>query len=100
VFEVNYTTLADKARSHDISAEDIADWVRADPNFPEKFLATHGKVAWAAYLKIKEYADSRQLAGTLFAHRHAATAESLREAARLINGIESDNATRFRPTLT
>lgn len=57
MFEVNYRQLEDFAATHDLSAEEIAKWVQADPNFAERFLETHGKVAYGTYLKIKEYTE-------------------------------------------
>lgn len=99
-FTFSYATLADKARSHDASAEDIARWVRADPDFAEKFLATHGKIAYPTYLRIKEYAETRQSTGSQYAQRHAETAASLREASRTFARVEDENATRFQTTLT
>jgi hypothetical protein len=95
VFEVNYRQLEDYAQTHDLSADEIAKWVQADPGFPERFLATHGKVAYSTYLKIKAYADSRQVQGTIYAHRNASTAEALRNAVRVIDGVDTDNATRL-----
>lgn len=95
VFEVDYRQLEDFAAGHDVSAEQIAQWVRADPDFAERFLATHGKVAYASYLKIKEYTDSRLMQGSIYAHRNAATAESLRNAVRIIDGVDADNARRL-----
>lgn len=101
VFEVDYRQLEGFAKTHDLSADEIAKWVQADPNFPERFLETHGKVAYATYLKIKEYADSRQTQATIYAHRNASTAEALRNAVRVIDGVDGQNAGRFaanRPT--
>lgn len=101
VFEVDYRQLEGFAKTHDLSADEIARWVQADPNFPEKFLETHGKVAYATYLKIKEYADSRLTQATIYAHRNASTAEALRNAVRVIDGVDGQNAGRFaanRPT--
>ena len=95
VFEVNYRQLEDFAGTHDLSAEEIAKWVQADPNFAERFLETHGKVAYGTYLKIKEYADSRLVQGTIYAHRNASTAEALRNAVRVIDGVDSANASRL-----
>jgi hypothetical protein len=95
VFEVNYRQLEDYAKTHDLSADEIAKWVQADPGFPERFLATHGKVAYSTYLKIKAYADSRQMQGTIYGLRNASTAEALRNAVRVIDGVDTDNATRL-----
>ena len=95
VFEVNYRQLEDFAATHDLSAEEIAKWVQADPNFAEHFLQTHGKVAYGTYLKIKEYTDSRLVQGTIYAHRNASTAEALRNAVRVIDGVDSANASRL-----
>lgn len=103
VFEVDFRQLEGYARTHDLSTEEIARWVQADPGLPERFLQTHGKVAYATYLKIKEYADSRQVQGTIYAHRNASTAEALRNAVRVIDGVDTDNANRLnanRPTVT
>jgi hypothetical protein len=103
IFEVDYRQLEDFAKTHDLSAEEIARWVQADPNFPERFLASHGKVAYATYLKIKEYADSRNTQATSYAHRNTSTAQALRNAVRVIDGVDSHNAGQLaanRPTLT
>jgi hypothetical protein len=103
VFEVDFRQLEGYAKTHDLSTEEIARWVQADPGLPERFLQTHGKVAYATYLKIKEYADSRQVQGTIYAHRNASTAEALRNAVRVIDGVDTDNANRLnvnRPTVT
>lgn len=101
IFEVDYRQLEGFAKTHDLSADEIARWVQADPDFPEHFLATHGKVAYATYLKIKEYADSRRTQATIYAHRNASTAEALRNAVRVIDGVDSHNAAQLaanRPT--
>lgn len=95
VFEVNYRQLEDFAAGHEVSAEQIANWVRADPDFAERFLATHGTVAYGTYLKIKAYTESRLMQGSIYAHRNASTAESLRNAVRIIEGMDADNARRI-----
>ncbi|MDA0251721.1 MAG: type VII secretion target [Actinomycetota bacterium] len=102
IFEVDYRRLTDFAAAHDASAEEIAQWVQADPDFAERFLATHGKVAYGTYLKIKQYTDSRLVQGSIYAHRHASTAAALRNAVRIIDGVDSDNASRLAggPTST
>jgi hypothetical protein len=103
VFEVDYRQLEGYAKTHDLSADQIAQWVQADPGLPERFLQTHGKVAYATYLQIKAYAEARQTQGTIYAHRNASTAEALRNAVRVIDGVDTDNATRIisnRPTTT
>ena len=69
--------------------------MQSDPTFAERFLETHGKVAYGTYLKIKEYTDSRLVQGTIYAHRNASTAEALRNAVRVIDGVDSANASRL-----
>ena len=95
VFEVDYRQLEDFAASHELSAEQIGMWVQADPDFAERFLATHGTVAYGTYLKVKEYAESRLMQASIYAHRNASTAASLRNAVRIIAAVDSDNASRL-----
>jgi hypothetical protein len=97
IFEVDYRQLQDFAKQHDLNADEIRQWAQADPDFPERFLQTHGNVAYPTYLKIKEFMQDRQTQAAAYADRHASTATSLRNAVRTISTVDANSAASFTP---
>jgi Excreted virulence factor EspC, type VII ESX diderm len=99
-FHVEYAILDRNADSHDTNAEQVQNWAAADPNFAQRFIDTHGKVAYGTYLNVARYIDSRQTQGAAFAERNASTAASLRNAIQATSSTDEANAARFAPPPT
>ena len=97
-FQVSYSELEKFAQEHDLNAEELAQWASGDPDFAERYLATHGKVNFGTYLKIKEFMASKQIAGTTFAEHNAHTANALRLAVATTKAQEERNAAAIDAT--
>lgn len=97
VFQVDYSQLTAFAQRHDLNAEDIRAWAQANPDFPARFLETHGKVAYATYLQVLAHMEGRNQQGQAFAARHDSTAASLRNAVRIISAVDSNAAATLAP---
>ncbi|WP_099020950.1 type VII secretion target [Mycolicibacterium palauense] len=91
-FQINYAELEKFAQEHDLNAQELADWASGDPDFAEKYLATHGKVNFGTYLKIREFMASKQIAGTAFAEHNARTSTALRSSIASTKAQEEANA--------
>lgn len=92
VFQVDYAELERFAREHDLNAEELAEWASGDPDFPERYLATHGKVNFGTYLKIREFMASKQIAGAAFAEHNIQTSAALRASIASTKATEEANA--------
>ena len=92
IYEIHYGDLERFAAEHDLNAEEIQAWATGDPDFAERYLATHGKVNYATYLKIKEFLASKQAAGTAFAEHNSHTAAALRATVATTAAQDADNA--------
>jgi hypothetical protein len=99
-FEVNYAELEKFAEEHDLNAEELAQWAAGDPDFAERYLATHGKVNFGTYLKIKEFMLSKQVAGTAFAQHNTQTSTALRAAVATTKATDEANGADFTGTWT
>lgn len=97
-FQVSYSELEKFAQEHDLNAEELAQWASGDPDFAERYLATHGKVNFGTYLKIKEFMASKQIAGTAFAEHNAQTSNALRLAVASTKAQEERNAAAIDAT--
>lgn len=97
-FEVDYADLEKFAQEHDLNAQEIAQWASGDPDFPERYLATHGKVNFGTYLKIKEFMISKQVAGNAFAEQHLQTSTALRGVVTVTQTTDEANAAAFSTT--
>jgi hypothetical protein len=97
VYEVNYTELEHFAAEHDLNAEEIMQWASGDPDFAERYLATHGKVNFGTYLKIKEFLASKLAAGAAFAERNTATSAALRGVVATTSAVDEANAASMTP---
>ncbi len=62
------------------------------PDFAERYLATHGKVNFGTYLKIKEFMASKQIAGAAFAEHNTQTSNALRFSIASTKAQEEANA--------
>ncbi|WP_457181133.1 hypothetical protein [Mycobacteroides abscessus] len=95
IYALDYAQIEQFAAQHDFNAEQIMQWATANPDFPQQYLDTHGKVNYATFLKIVEYYKSKVEAGTAFSGRQAHTANGLRTS--LERTIEKDrsNAGKF-----
>lgn len=100
VFQVDYAELEKFAQEHDLNAEELAEWASGDPDFPECYLATHGKVNFGTYLKIREFMASKQIAGTAFAEHNAQTSAALRASIASTKATEEANAAGINATRT
>lgn len=97
-FQVDYTELEKFAQEHELNAEELAQWASGDPDFPERYLATHGKVNFGTYLKIREFMASKQTAGTAFAEHNVQTSTALRASIASTKATEEANAAAFNAT--
>jgi hypothetical protein len=97
-FKVNYSELEKFAQEHDLNAEELTQWASGDPDFAERYLATHGKVNFGTYLKIKEFMASKQIAGTTFAAYNTQTATALRASIAMTKAQEEANAAAIDAT--
>jgi hypothetical protein len=97
-FEVDYAELERFAKEHDLNAQELAQWASGDPDFPERYLATHGKVNFGTYLKIKEFMISKQVAGNAFAEQHLQTSTALRGVVTVTETTDEANAAAFNTT--
>lgn len=97
-FEVDYAELEKFAKEHDLNAQELAQWASGDPDFPERYLATHGKVNFGTYLKIKEFMISKQVAGNAFAEQHLQTSTALRGVVTVTQTTDEANAAAFNTT--
>jgi len=100
VFEVNYRQLEGMAQNHDQQAGDLAQWAGTEKDFAERLLATHGKVAYATYLNVKGYNDSRQAEAGAYAQRHRDTAGALRSSIETTRYTDEASAAAFLPPPT
>lgn len=99
-FQVNYAELEKFAQEHDLNAQELAEWASGDPDFPERYLATHGKVNYGTYLKIREFMASKQIAGTAFAQHNTQTSTALRASIASTKATEEANAAAINATRT
>ncbi len=100
VFAVNYAQLEGFAQNHDQQAEQVAQWAKTDTDFAERLLATHGKVAYATYLNVKGYNESRVFEAGAYAQRNSDTAVGLRGAIDSTKATDENSANAFRaPTV-
>lgn len=99
-FRVNYAELEKFAQERDLNAKELADWASGDPDFPERYLATHGKVNYGTYLKIREFMASKQIAGTAFAEHNTQTSTALRASIASTKATEEANAAAINATRT
>ncbi|MEU0498045.1 hypothetical protein [Mycobacterium sp. NPDC006124] len=101
VFAVNYHQLEGFAQNHDQQADQVTQWAKTDTDFAERLLATHGKVAYATYLNVKGYNDSRAVEAGAYAQRNADTAVALRGSIASTKATDEASASAFRaPTTT
>ncbi|GAB7065956.1 hypothetical protein H7J06_03530 [Mycobacterium hodleri] len=91
-FQLNYSELEKFAEEHDLNAAELAEWASGDPDFAERYLATHGKVNFGTYLKIKEFMASKQIAGAAFAEHNTQTSNALRFSIASTKAQEEANA--------
>ncbi|GAT10366.1 hypothetical protein H7I77_05420 [Mycolicibacterium novocastrense] len=100
VFAVNYNQLEGFAQNHDQQADQVAQWAKTDTDFAERLLATHGKVAYATYLNVKGYNESRVVEAGAYAQRNSDTAVGLRGAIDSTKATDENAASAFRaPTI-
>lgn len=97
-FEVNYAEMEKFAQEHKLNAQELAEWASGDPDFPERYLATHGKVNFGTYLKIKEFQTSKLAAGTAFAEHNTQTATALLASIASTKATEEANAAAINAT--
>jgi len=101
VFAVNYSQLEGFAQNHEQQAGQVAQWANTETDFAERLLATHGKVAYATYLNVKGYNESRQVEAGAYAQRNSDTALGLRGAIDSTKATDESSANAFRaPTTT
>lgn len=100
VFEVDYQNLERLAQGHDQHAQEVAHWAGLEPDFAERLLETHGKVAYGTYLNVKAYNESRQRQATIYAERNDATAASLRKSIESTQATDEAAAAQYRPATT
>ncbi|RFZ07583.1 hypothetical protein DSM43518_03325 [Mycobacterium marinum] len=96
LFQVDYAELEQFAQEHDLNAQELVEWASGDPEFPERYLATHGKVNFGTYLKIVEFMASKQIAGTTFAEYNVQTSTALRASIALTKATEEANAAAIK----
>lgn len=96
IFEVDYRQLEGFAQNHDQQAEQVAQWAKTDSDFADRLLATHGKVAYATYLNVKGYNESRQVEAGAYAQRNSDTAVGLRGAIDSTKATDESSANAFR----
>ncbi|MHC9295430.1 hypothetical protein ACRCUN_23460 [Mycobacterium sp. LTG2003] len=99
VYEVDYSELEKFAGEHELNASQVADWAKADPDFAERYLATHGLVNYNTYLAVKGFLEQKLAAGTAFADRNAQTAYALRSTVVGTQAQDSAGAASFRPDI-
>lgn len=97
VFDVNYHHLEGLAQRHDEQAGQVAQWADAEKGFADRLLETHGKVAYATYLNVKGYNDSRHVEAGAYAQRNADTAVGLRGAIASTRATDESSAAAFKP---
>ncbi|WP_342314700.1 ESX-1 secretion-associated protein (plasmid) [Mycobacterium avium subsp. hominissuis] len=100
VFEVNYHHLEGLAQGHDAQAGQVAQWADAEKDFADRLLATHGKVAYATYLNVKGFNESRQVEAGAYAQRNADTAVGLRGAIESTRSTDESSAAAFKSPTT
>ncbi|SHU71309.1 Protein of uncharacterised function (DUF2580) [Mycobacteroides abscessus subsp. abscessus] len=94
-YALDYAQIEEFAAQHDQNAEQIMQWAIANPDFPQQYLDTHGKVNYATFLKIVEYYESKVQAGTAFSDRQAHTANGLRTSLQRTIDKDRENAGKF-----
>lgn len=87
-FQVEYAKLEKLAGEHDDNAEQLAKWAQHDPDFAERYLATHGMVNYPTYLKIKDYMAGHVDAANAYADRQAETAGKLRRNIVTVSNLD------------
>lgn len=100
VFHVNYRQLEGLANNHDQQAEQVAQWANAEQDFADRLLATHGKIAYATYLNVKKFNDSRQAEAGAYAQRNSDTAVGLRTSIESTQSTDESSAAAFRSSTT
>lgn len=100
VFNVNYRQLEGMAQNHDQQSDQVAQWAGAESDIADRLLATHGKVAYATYLNVKGYTDSRQVEAGAYAQRNADTAVALRGSIESTRSTDEGSAAAFQSPTT
>ncbi|WP_188112839.1 type VII secretion target [Mycobacterium simiae] len=100
VFAVDYRQLEALAQTHDEHAGRVAQWADTENDFADRLLATHGKVAYATYLNVKGFNESRQTQAGAYAQRNSDTAVGLRGAISSTRSTDDASAAEFRPPST
>lgn len=95
-YEVEYAKLERYAGEHADNAQQLAAWAKHDPDFPERYLATHGMVNYPTYLKIKDYMAGHADAANAYADRQSETADKLRGYVTTVSGLDDDAAAGVR----
>lgn len=91
-YEVEYAKLQKLASEHDDNAQQLAEWAKHDPDFAERYLATHGKVNYPTYLKIKDYMAGHVDAANAYADRQSETADKLRGYITTVSDLDAAGA--------
>jgi hypothetical protein len=100
IFQVDYQQLEGFARGHEQQSGQIAQWANVEQDFADQLLATHGKVAYATYLNVKNYNDNRHTEASTYAVRNDSTAVGLRDAIYSTQSTDENNAAVYGPTTT
>lgn len=95
-YEVHYAQLETFAGEHDHNAQALAAWAKHDPDFPQRYLATHGMVNYPTYLKIKDYMAGHTDAANAYADRQSETADRLRGYVTTVSGLDDAAAAGVR----
>ena len=100
VFEVDYRQLEGLAQNHEQQAGQVTQWAGTEQDFADRLLATHGNVAYATYLNVKGFNDSRQAEAGAYAQRNSDTAVGLRGSIESTRSTDEASAAAFRPPTT
>lgn len=100
IFEVNYQHLEGLAQNHDQQAEQVAQWADSERDIADRLLATHGKVAYATYLQVKGFNESRQVQAGAYAQRNSDTAVGLRGAIDSTRSTDEGSGAAYQPPTT
>jgi hypothetical protein len=88
-YEVEYAKVEKFAGEHDDNAQQLAEYAKHDPDFAERYLATHGMVNYPTYLKIKDYMAGHVEAVNAYADRQSETADKLRGYVTTVSGLDN-----------
>lgn len=95
-YEVEYAKLEKFAGEHDDNAQRLAEYANRDPDFAERYLATHGMVNYPTYLKIKDYMAGHVEAVNAYADRQSAAANALRNTVYINETMDQAGAAGVR----